>query len=146
MIYMEKEQWSTFEGPSLPFFRLVPKASSFWLTRIFYEPIFICILTFVLEHTFIIQSGLATYLYFAAFALGMKEFCVWYRGWEYLRTLMDMKFASPLIAKMSRNEATEEELAPIHLASLPKNIPSEIRVSLADHFRRIVAPAVKDQQ
>jgi hypothetical protein len=145
MIYMEKEQWSTFEGPPLPFFRLVPKSSSFLLTRIFYEPIFVCVLAFVLEHTFIIQSGLATYLYVAAFTLGMKEFCVWYRGWEYLRTLMDLKFASPLIAKMARNEATEEELAPIHLASLPKNIPSEIRVSLADHFRRIISPGADGQ-
>src|ERR1039457_6543393 len=39
MIYMEKEQWSTFEGPPLPFFRLVPRSSSFWLPRIFYDAI-----------------------------------------------------------------------------------------------------------
>jgi hypothetical protein len=58
---------------------------------------------------------------------------------------MDLKFASPLIAKMARNEATEEELAPIHLASLPKNIPLEIRVSLADHFRRIISPGADGQ-
>jgi hypothetical protein len=138
MIHPEKEQWSTFEGPALPLFRVIPKSSSFWLTRIFYEPIFVCVLAFILEHTFIIQSGLATYLYFAAFALGMKEFCVWYRAWDYIRTMLDVRFVSPLIAKISRNEATEEDLAPVHMASLPKNLPSEIRTSLADHLRRVI--------
>jgi hypothetical protein len=68
----------------------------------------------------------------------MKEFCVWYRAWDYIRTMLDVRFVSPLIAKISRNEATEEDLAPVHMASLPKNLPSEIRTSLADHLRRVI--------
>jgi hypothetical protein len=146
MIYIDREKLSTFEGPPLFFFRFLPKSDSFWVPRIFYEPIFVCILTFVLEHTFIIQSGLATYLYIAAFALGMKEFCVWYRLWEFLRIAKDMACAAPIISKAARNEATDDELASIHMASFPKNTPSELRKSLFDHIRRIIAPETKDRQ
>jgi hypothetical protein len=146
MIHLDKEQLSTFEGPALPFFRLLPKSQVFWVTRIFYEPIFVCILTFVLEHTFIIQSGLATYLYVAAFALGLKEFCVWYRVWEFLRNMKDMACVSPLLAKAARNEATNEELASIHMASLPKNISPEARRSLIEHIRRMLFPGSKGDE
>ena len=33
MVHMEKEKVSTFEGPPLFFFQLLPKSSSFWATR-----------------------------------------------------------------------------------------------------------------
>ncbi|MGC2112792.1 MAG: hypothetical protein WA655_24945, partial [Candidatus Korobacteraceae bacterium] len=146
MIYMDRERLSTFEGPPLFFFRFLPKSDSFWVPRIFYEPIFVCFLTFVLEHTFIIQSALATYLYLAAFALGVKEFCVWYRVWEFLRNMKDAAAVGPIVSRMSRGEATNDELASIHLASLPKNIPSDLRKSLAEHIRRIIAPASKQDE
>jgi hypothetical protein len=140
MIYMNKEQHSCFEGAPLPFFRLIPRSGSFWLTRIVYEPIFVIMVAWILGHTFIIQSGLATYLYLAAFALAMKNFCAWYRGWEYLRNLMDMQYAAPIIAKWSRNEASDDELAQIHLASLPKNIPSDFGRAAIDNIKRVFAP------
>jgi hypothetical protein len=145
MIYMDREPLSTFEGPSLPFFRPLPKGDTFWVTRIFYEPIFVCVLTFALEHTFIIQSALATYLYVAAFALGMKEFCVWYRVWEFLRNMKDITVTGPIVSKVARNEATNDELASIHLASLPKNIPLDMRKSLAEHIRRVMSPGADGQ-
>jgi hypothetical protein len=145
MIYMGRERLSTFEGAALPFFRPLPKSETFWVVRIFYEPIFVCILTFVLEHTFIIQSGLATYLYVAAFALGMKEFCVWYRVWEFLRTKQDIACVGPLLAKAANNEATNDELASIHMASLPKNVSPDARRSLIEHIRKSITPDSKDE-
>ena len=46
----------------------------------------------------------------------------------------------PIVSKVARNEATNDELASIHLASLPKNIPSDMRKSLAEHIRRVISP------
>jgi hypothetical protein len=140
MIHMEKEMCSTFEGPPLPFFRLIPGSRSFWLTRIVLEPVFVLVTAWILERIFILQSGLAAFFYFAAFTLAMKNFCVWYRAWEYIRNLMDMRNVGPIIAKLSQNQATEDELAPIHLASFPKNISSDIRRAAVSHIARLFSP------
>jgi len=140
MVPMELEQNSQFEGPALPFFRLIPGSRSFWFTRMVLEPAFVILTAWILEFTFIIQSGLATYLYFAALTMAAKNFVVWYRQWEYIRNLMDMRFAAPIIAKLSRNEATEDELAPIHLASFPKNISLDIRQAAISHIARLFSP------
>jgi len=75
MNHMDKEEISWFEGPPLPFFRLLPKGGSFWWTRLAFEPVFVLIAAIVLEHFFIIQSGLATFLEFSAMCLAMKNFC-----------------------------------------------------------------------
>ena len=137
MIHMEKEQNSTYEGAALPFFRLIPGSRSFWVTRIIYEPVFVIVTAWILERMFIIQSGLATFFYFAGMTLAMKNFCVWYRAWEFIRITMDTRNAAPIIAKLSRNEATEDELAPIHLASFPKNIAGDVREAAVSHIARL---------
>jgi hypothetical protein len=127
MIYMDKEVFSMFEGPSLPFFRLLPGGSSFYLVRIVYEPLLVFVLASILERFYIIQSGLSTFLHLAALMLAMKCFCQWYRAWEFARNLMDIQNVGPLMAKISENKATQDDLAPIHLASLPKTLSPEIR-------------------
>jgi hypothetical protein len=139
-IYMELELNSQFEGPPLPFFRFIPGSRSFWFTRIVLEPIFVFIAASVLEILFILQSGLTTYLHIAAFMLMVKNFIGWFRAWEYIRTMMDMRFAGPIIAKLAQNEATEDDLAPIHLASFPKNLAPEIREAAVDHIARAYSP------
>jgi hypothetical protein len=121
MLHMEREQHSEFEGPPLPFFRILPKSEKFFFTRIVWEPAFVLLLSIVLQDLFIIQSSLALYMRFAALALAMKSFINWFRAWEYLRKLLDMRNAAPVIAKLVENQATEEDLAPIHLASFPKH-------------------------
>lgn len=35
MIHMEREKHSLYEGPPLPFFRIIP--GTFWMVRIIYE-------------------------------------------------------------------------------------------------------------
>jgi hypothetical protein len=140
MIDMSRETNSHFEGPPLPFFALLPKSSNFWFCRIVLEPAFLIVAAMVLEHLFIVQSGLATFLEFSAVALAMKNFIGWYRAWEYIRNLMDMRFAGPIIAKLAENRATEEDLATVHLASFPKNLAPDIRQAAVSHIARAFSP------
>ena len=127
MIYMDLETFSQFEGPALPFFRLLPGGRSFYLVRIVWEPVMVFVLASVLQRLYIIQSGLATFLHFAALMLAMKCYVLWYRAWEFARNLLDIQNAGPLLSKIAENQATQDDLAPMHLASLPKNLSPEIR-------------------
>src|SRR5450432_1785758 len=131
MIHMEREENSVFEGPPLPFFRLLP--FPFWMTRIIIEPIFVFTLAIVLTNFFILQPGAAHFLEFAAFMLFMKQYCAWFAHWQFLRNLIDRRNAGPVIAKIVDNSATEDELATMHLASLPKDIPDDLRQATASY-------------
>jgi hypothetical protein len=142
MIYMELEDHSEYEGPPLPFFYLIPGGRSFWFTRIVLEPVLVFILATLLEGFRIFQSGLATYLHIAALLLAMKGFICWYRFWEYLRKLMDARNVGPIIAKLVENKATEDDLAPIHLASFPKNVASDLRQAAASQIARFFSPGM----
>jgi hypothetical protein len=66
----------------------------------------------------------------------MKEYIAWFRMWLFLREMMDAKCAGPIIARMVDNRATEEDLASIHLASFPKNLPHDIREAAVSHIAR----------
>lgn len=138
MIHMDREENSMFEGPPLPIFNLIP--GSFWMVRILYEPIFVFALSIVLPNFFILQAGAAHYLTLAAFALALRQYAAWYMQWQFLRGLMDMRNAGPIIARFVDNTATDEDLATIHLASLPKNIPEELRRDTASRIARAFSP------
>jgi hypothetical protein len=140
MLHMEREMISDFEGPPLPFFQLFPKSESFWFTRIVLEPAFVFVTATVLGRIFIFQSGLTIYLQIAAPMLAMKEFIAWYRSWEYLRAMLDMRVMSPIIGKMIENRATEDELNAIHLAAFPKNLSPEMREAALRHIARVISP------
>jgi hypothetical protein len=140
MRHMEKEINSRYEGPPLPFFLLIPGSGSFWRVRILFEPIAVFIAASVLERFFIVQPGLAAYLHFAAFCLAMKNFIGWYRGWEFLRDVLDSRNVGPIIAKFVENTASNEELSSIHLANLPNEINPELRRATAVHIARAFSP------
>lgn len=144
MLHMELEQNSTFEGPPLRFFNLLPKGPKFWFTRCVWEPVFVFVVSMVLGQMLIITPGLSLYLKLCAFALFMKSFCAWYKSWEYLRIVMDMRFTGPIIAKLSENRATESDLATIHLAGFPKNLPEDIHKATVSHIARMISPDYKD--
>lgn len=127
MVYMDLERFSQFEGPALPFFRLFPGGRSFWLVRIVWEPVTVWVIASLLQTFLIITSGLATFLHLAAFLLAMKCYVMWYRGWEFARNLMDMQNAGPMLGKIADNEASQEDMATLHLASLPKSLSPDIR-------------------
>ena len=136
MIHMEREPNSQHEGPPLPFFHFIPWFSSFWKTRILAEPLLVFLAAIVLRDFLIIQSPLAFYLQIAALALMGKNFVAWFRNWQYLRVQLDIRNAAPIIARLVEDQATEEELNQIHLASFPKNIDPEIRKATAIHIAR----------
>jgi hypothetical protein len=136
MIYMELEKNSEFEGPPLPFFRLIPGSGSFWFTRIALEPLFVFVGASLLEHLFIIQSGLSAYLHIAALMFAIKSFIAWHKTWEYIRKLLDLQYIGPIIAKLVQNNATQDELASAHLASFPKSISPEMRQAAGMYIAR----------
>jgi hypothetical protein len=140
MLRMELEAHSEFEGPPLPFFHLIPGSKSFWFTRIVLESAFVLIAAILLQNLFIIQSGLASFLEFAALCLAMKNFIGWYRGWEFLRKILDTRNAGPIIAKLVEDRATQDDLAQIHIASFPKNISPDLRQAAAAHIARVYSP------
>jgi hypothetical protein len=140
MIHMELEQHSEYEGDPLPIFYLLPKGRSFWFTRIVLEPVFVGVTATLLGHMYIFQSGLVLYLQLAALALMMKQFISWYRSWEFLRILIDARYLGPIIARLAENRASDNDLAQIHMASFPKNVPDEIRRSAASHIAHVLSP------
>jgi hypothetical protein len=140
MIHMHLEENSTYEGRALPFFRFIPWTNSFWLTRCAIEPIFVVIAATILQDLFIFQPGLATFLRISAVALAMRNFVAWYRTWEYLRNLLDARNAGPILARLVENDASEEELSTIHLASFPSDVSPEIRSQAAASIARAYSP------
>ncbi len=135
MIHMELEENSLYAGPPLPFFRLLP--CSFWTTRIIAEPLFVFTLSIVLPNFFILQSSAANYLAFAALMLAMKNYVAWYQQWQFIRALLDTRNAAPIIAKLMENKASDEDLAAMHLASFPKNLPDDERRAFTAHIARV---------
>jgi hypothetical protein len=126
MIHMELEAHSQFEGPPLPFFRLIPK--SWWFTRIVLEPAFVFVVSTILTNMLIFQSGLSVYLHIAALALLMKSFIRWFREWEFLRNLLDLENAAPIVSKLLHGETTtQEERSQVHLAGFPKHVEPRIK-------------------
>ena len=136
MVYMELEKYSRYEGPPLPFFRLIPGSRSYWCSRIVLEPVFVFVLASVLENILLIQSGLSLYLHLSALMLVMRNFIGWFKHWKFIRDGMDNRIADPILAKLVENRASEEELASIHLAGFPKNLPPDLRKATAIHIAR----------
>jgi len=144
MFDLSREQNSRYEGPPLPFFQLIPGSQSFWFTRIVLEPAFVFLAATLLATVLVFQNDLATYLQVAAVALAMKNFIHWYKAWEFLRELMDMRFAGPIIAKLVDDKATEEDLGSIHLASFPKNLSPDVRRAAVRHIAHLFSEEVPD--
>jgi hypothetical protein len=136
MIFMEKEIHSEYEGPALPFFQILPKGKSFWFVRVVLEPLLVLIAAIVLKDLFIAQPDLALYLKLAALALAVKGFIAWFRAWEFMRITIDTRNAAPALARLMDDQASEAELEPLHLASIPRNIDPEIRKATIAHIAR----------
>jgi len=136
MLHMEKEINSLFEGPPLPFFALLPKSDSPWFTRIVLEPCVVFLFVTVLEHIYILQSGLATYLQIAAVMLFIKSWIAWFRTWQILRMNMDMQNAASGFADLLASSAAPSDPAPAHVASFPENLDPKIRQAAAEEMAR----------
>lgn len=139
MLHMEREKNSVYEGPPLFFFAWLPQAT-FWRIRIVYEPLFVLALSAVLPNFFIVEAGVGYFLFVSALFLAMKDYTGWYIQWQFLRELMDMKFAGPIIARLAENPEADSELESIHLASFPKDLPDDIRKAAVSHLAKVFSP------
>src|ERR1039458_8581470 len=72
--------------------------------------------------------------------LAMKEYVSWYRQWEFLRGILDLRNIAPIIAKVTENKASDDDLATVHLASIPRDMADELRRSFASHIARAFSP------
>jgi hypothetical protein len=136
MTDMSKEKFSWYEGPALPFIPLLPGGKSFWKQRVLLEPVLVFAAASVLQHAFIFQSGLATFMQVSAVALFVKQSLHWYASWQVRRTAMDAANGAPLMSAFIQGTASEQELEPVHLASFPKDSTPEIRRIAAAHVAR----------
>lgn len=122
MIHPETEELSTFEGPPLPIFLLIPKGDNFWICRVIIEPLSLFFLSVLLQKMLIIQMPVALFLQISALMLAMKQYIGWFRGWHYERNLRDMAFLGPIIGKMVNDTATQDDGLRVHFASVPPDI------------------------
>ncbi len=136
MVHPERELISTFEGPPLSIFHLLPKGNSFWFVRIVYEPALVFAVSTVLSNLFIIQASLGVYIQISAFCLAAKQYVAWYKQWQLQRQLLDAANIGPIIARMVDNKATDDDLAQVHMATLPKNLPPDIHKATVAHVAR----------
>jgi hypothetical protein len=136
MIKPETELHSRWEGPPLFFFRFLPKSDSVYFVRIVLEPLFVFIAATILANLTIITPGLCLFLHFSALCLALKEFVVWYANFIYFRDILDSRAMGPIISKLLDDSATQEDLAPAHLASFPKGISPELRQDAAYYIAR----------
>jgi hypothetical protein len=139
-IHMHLEKHSRFEGPALFFFQLVPGGKNIWVTRIFLEPLFVLLTASLLHRLFIITSPLESYLWLSAACLALKNFLVWRIQRDFIRDILDIQNAAPIIVDLVQDKATEKQLEPIHLASFPKDIPPDIRRSAVTYMASIISP------
>jgi hypothetical protein len=144
MLHMEREENSLYEGPPLSFFGRLP--FSFWVIRIVVEPAFVFTLSVILPNFFILEPSAAHFFALSALMLAMKQYVAWYMQWQFLRGLLDNRHAGPIIAKIIEGRATQEELARVHLASFPKNLPDDIRRAAAVHIAQVFSPEVKPSE
>ncbi len=129
IFHMELEQHSQFEGEALPVFAHLPLGNSFWAVRVLWEPLFVAVVAIALRLVTILDRPAMIYLLVCAAALAFKNYLSWYQSWLHLRTLMDAKFAGPLIAKAVSGKASEKELSQVHMAGFLGSVPAEIRAS-----------------
>lgn len=127
MVDVSREKFSWYEGPALPILKLIPGGTSFWRSRILIEPALVFAAASILQHLFIFQSSLATFIQVSAAALFVKQSLHWYMSWKVIRDVIDATNGAPLMNAFIENSATDEELAPVHLASFPKDTTPEIR-------------------
>ena len=136
VLHVSLESHSRYEGNPLPFFALLPGSHSWWRVRTLYEPLFVFLTATILHDLFIFTSGLSTYLRCAALALAVKSCVSFFRSWEAIRDLIDAGNAAPVLSKLVENTATQEELAPMHLASFPREISEDVRAKAAVSIAR----------
>ena len=90
----------------------------------------------------IIDRVVSLYFNAVAVCLFVKSCIGWYRGWLYLRNLLDAKFRGPIIADMAAGTATAENMAKLHVAELPKSIAQATKDAVARRQAADLSPEI----
>jgi cbb3-type cytochrome oxidase subunit 3 len=117
---------STYEGPALPFFALLPGGKSFWMVRLVLEPIAVIVIAYTLNHLGIFDNQLEGYLIFAAICMATKSYLHWFKAWETIRKILDAKYLAPVLSGMINGTAEDNALDQFHYASFPKHLPPDV--------------------
>jgi hypothetical protein len=64
---------------------------------------------------------------------------VWFRAWEYIRRILDIRHRGPIIAKLAEGNATQAETESLHIAAIPKNLDPEIRKTVIAQIARDIS-------
>jgi hypothetical protein len=146
MLHPELELHSEYEGPALPFltriFERLPYGRKAWPVRIVYEPLTLFVVTAVLSLMGVFDRSATLYLLTAAVLLSVKCYLEWFRMWLYMRILLDGKAAAPVIAAVARGTATEEQMASVHIAGIPKSVSPQIKAAVIAQRTGILPPAL----
>jgi len=127
ILHPELEAHSQSAGPALPFFAWLWKGDSYYAVRIFWEPLFVWLLSIVLEDIYIIQHPLALYLRVAAFALMLKSTVAFHQEWEHFRIRRDVQVEAPRIAAFMNQQTAAGDDEPIPIAGYPEAVPDDAR-------------------
>jgi hypothetical protein len=143
MQHPEREAYGASEGPPWPLFRLLPRGQYFWPVRIVWEPLTVIVSALVLAGLHLMSHVAMLYLVVAGVALFAKLGLTWYINFVKIRQQMDAAHAAPFVAKFIMGTASEETLAPLHLAGIPKNLSPEIRAGIVAGPSRSLPPEVE---
>ena len=128
MIHPEKERDSREDGVALAFWKMLPYGSSWNVVRFVYEPGLVIGVGIVgtLIHLFTRTVGL--YLVIAGLALVTKVSILWFRGWEWLRDILDQFGRTRRVFGDGRQggmEAVKDAIAKV-VARIPVSLPSGV--------------------
>jgi|GEM_PF-3187593 len=137
-IHPEREAYSQTAGPCLSIFNKFPKAHSFWIVRLAYEPALVFFLGIALPILHVVEPALGGYFVLVSFALFLKSFIDWDMYCDARRDILDSAYLGPILGRIASGTATEEDVTIVHLAQIPtatspevfrkaKALPSEVQ-------------------
>jgi hypothetical protein len=136
---VSREQHSRYEGPALLPIRLLPWGQSFWICRILIEPAVIAVVALYMRRLMIFDAALSNFLLFAALCLVAKQYLTWHSSWCFQRDILDAKFAGPVLAALLDDTANAKELDKLHIVSIPKSTPPDVRRATVEHMVRVIS-------
>jgi hypothetical protein len=119
MLNRDLEFDSMDDGHCLPIFRMLPKAWSWMRVRVWYEPVFICLVAFVLGVTHIVHLYVFVFMIFSAIIVQCKTVLMSYDSWTYMRNIDDKRNRAKVIQRIYRGHEPPATIGGRALSYLP---------------------------
>jgi hypothetical protein len=136
---VSREEHSRYEGPALLPIRLLPWGNSFWICRILIEPAVVAILAVFMRRLTVFDASLSNFLLFASLCLVAKNYLTWHGSWCFQRDILDAKYSGPILAGLLDDTAKAKELDKLHIVSIPKSTPPDVRRATVEHMVRVIS-------